>query len=74
MGAQVSATARLVDRGLTLGIKRNGELTGAALETIKVIAFDLAAMLLGMAGVRCHPRFLIHDGPRQAYVDRIIYE
>ncbi|MEI7733381.1 MAG: hypothetical protein WCO56_27670 [Verrucomicrobiota bacterium] len=71
---KVEPTATLGERGFTLSVKRKGELSGAALETIKVLAFDLGAMVLSMEGVGHHPRFLIHDGPREADMARVIYE
>lgn len=74
MGGKVEPSISLTDRGFTLSVKRNGELSGAALETIKVLAFDLAAMVLSVEGVGYHPRFLIHDGPREADMARLIYE
>lgn len=74
MGGKVEPSASLTERGLALSVKRKGELSGAALETIKVIAFDVAAMVLSMEGVGFHPRFLIHDGPREADMSRVIYE
>lgn len=74
MGAKVEPTASLGERGFTLSVRRKGELSGAALETIKVLAFDLAAVVLSMEGVGHHPRFLIHDGPREADMARVIYE
>lgn len=74
MGGKVEPSAYLTERGLNLSVKRKGELSGAALETIKVIAFDVAAMVLSMEGVGFHPRFLIHDGPREADMSRVIYE
>jgi hypothetical protein len=74
MGGKVEPTASLGERGFNLSVKRKGELSGAALETIKVLAFDLAALVLSMEGVGHHPRFLIHDGPREADMARVIYE
>ena len=74
MGGKVEPTATLGERGFILSVKRKGELSGAALETIKVLAFDLAALVLSMEGVGHHPRFLIHDGPREADMARVIYE
>lgn len=74
MGGKVEPSISLTDRGFTLSVKRKGELSGAALETIKVLAFDLAAMVLSVEGVGYHPRFLIHDGPREADMARLIYE
>lgn len=74
MGGKVEPTASLGERGFTLSVKRKGELSGAALETIKVLAFDLASLVLSIEGVGHHPRFLIHDGPREADMARVIYE
>jgi hypothetical protein len=74
MGGKVEPVAALGERGFTLSVKRKGELSGAALETIKVLAFDLAGLVLSMEGVGHHPRFLIHDGPREADMARVIYE
>jgi len=74
MGGKVEPSITLTDRGFTLSVKRKGELSGAALETIKVLAFDVAAMVLSMEGIGYHPRFLIHDGPREADMARLIYE
>lgn len=74
MGGKVEPSVTPTDRGFTLSVKRKGELSGAALETIKVLAFDLAAMVLSVEGVGYHPRFLIHDGPREADMARLIYE
>ncbi len=74
MGGKVEPSIKTTDKGFTLSVRRNAELSGAALETIKVIAFDLAAMVLSIEGVGHHPRFLIHDGPREADLARLIYE
>lgn len=74
MGGKVEPSVTVTDRGFTLSVKRKGELSGAALETIKVLAFDLAAMILSVEGMGFHPRFLIHDGPREADMARLIYE
>lgn len=74
LGTSVSASAELGERGLNPTVKRNRELGGAALETIKTLAFDLAAVVHSMEGKGDHPRFLIHDGPREADMARVIYE
>lgn len=74
LGTSVSASTELGERGLNPTVKRNRELGGAALETIKTLAFDLAAVVHSMEGKGDHPRFLIHDGPREADMARVIYE
>jgi hypothetical protein len=74
MGDKVEPVVNVTERGIVLSVKRKGELSGAALETIKVLAFDIAALVLSLEGVGFHPRFLIHDGPREADMARVIYE
>jgi len=74
MGPQVAATVTVTEKGLTLRVQRNAELQGSALATIRVLAFDLAALVQSIEGDGVHPRFLIHDGPREADLSRIIYE
>lgn len=73
LGASVSAWVEINERGLSLKAKRNGNLGGTALATIKTIAFDLAAVIQSIEGDGNHPRFFIHDGPREGDMARIIY-
>ncbi len=49
------------------------DMTSAALETLKIICFDLAALISGIEGRSHHPLFLIHDGPREADMDADLY-
>lgn len=74
IGSSVSGKVSLIDAGLKLHIEKSSELGGAALESVKTIAFDLAAVVHSMEGNGHHPRFLIHDGPREADMARVIYE
>jgi hypothetical protein len=57
-----------------LHVADRGERTGAAMETIKLLAFDLAAVALRLEGHGWFPGFLIHDGPREADLAEGIYE
>ena len=74
LGGTISASADLVERGIQMHVKRTRELGGAAVESVKTIAFDLAAVLHAIEGNCAHPQFLIHDGPREADMARVIYE
>lgn len=74
VGASVDAWVQIDGNGMHLHATKQGELSGAALETVKTLAFDLAAVIVGMEGKCFHPRFLIHDGPREADMARVIYE
>ena len=73
MGAIVEATIAITADGFVPHVTRKGELSGAALDTIKTLAFDLAAMVSSIEGRGEHPRFLIHDGPREGDMARVIY-
>jgi hypothetical protein len=74
MGKSVAATVSIDANGISTHVERNGELSGAALDTIKTLAFDLAAVVLSIECKGTHPRFLVHDGPREGDMSRIIYE
>jgi len=74
MGAIVEAMIAITADGFVPHVTRKGELSGAALDTIKTLAFDLAAMVSSIEGRGEHPRFLIHDGPREGDMARVIYE
>lgn len=71
-----SFTGRVsLSRGqVELHVTDRGERTGAAMETIKLLAFDLAALGLKLEGHGWFPGFLIHDGPREADLAEGIYE
>lgn len=48
--------------------------TGEALGTAgKVVGFDLACLLTAVCGSGSHPRFLIHDSPREADLELTAY-
>lgn len=52
---------------------RGAGLSTAAVESFKIVAFDLAAMILSVNGKADIPSFLIHDSPREADLDERIY-
>lgn len=74
MGASVEPKISVTSDGIVPHVTRKGELSGAALDTIKTLAFDLAAIVTSIEGQGSHPRLLIHDGPREGDMARIIYE
>ncbi len=49
------------------------DLTSTALTTLKVLIFDLAALLSSARQIEQHPGFLIHDSPREADLTASIY-
>ena len=63
-----SATVLIEQRvdSTRVSINRSGDRNSAAMRTIGIIAFDLAAMLCSCEGQGWHPRLIIHDSPREA--------
>jgi hypothetical protein len=63
----------LDQRGLQLRPKMSGDLTTAAIDSLKIVAFDLATLLLTIEGKTQLPGFLMHDSPREADLGLSIY-
>jgi hypothetical protein len=61
-------------RSLSLVVEAHGERDSAAIQTVKLLAFDLAALVTGIEGRGSFPRFLIHDGPREADISENVYD
>lgn len=74
LGSSVRANIDSSGRSLALQIERNGVRESAALATVKLLAFDLAALTASAEGHGAFPRFLLHDGPREADLARDIYD
>lgn len=73
LGDEVTGSIRFNGRKLRPTLVHDIDLTSAALETLKIICFDLAALVSGVEGRGRHPLFLIHDGPREADMDATLY-
>jgi hypothetical protein len=58
---------------LRFRIKETTGLSGEAVETLALVLADVAAMVCSCKGIGHHPRFLLHDSPREADLDRRIY-
>ena len=74
LGDDVSARAEMSGRSLSLVVEEHGERDSAAIQTVKLLAFDLAALVAGIEGRGSFPRFLIHDGPREADISENVYD
>jgi hypothetical protein len=74
IGDEVTGRVDTSGRSLNLVVDHQGERESAALETVKLLAFDLAAMTDSIQGRGYFPRFLIHDGPREADMAVGVYE
>ncbi|HVJ44298.1 MAG TPA: chromosome segregation protein SMC [Dongiaceae bacterium] len=59
---------------LQLTVDVDGDRRTAAIESLKVLAFDLACLCLSIEGLTRVPAFLVHDSPREADLGLSIYD
>lgn len=71
----VAGTIKLDGHGLKVDAEFSGrgEVSTAALDSLKIIAFDLAALHMAVEEQADLPAFLIHDSPREADLDGQLY-
>ncbi len=74
LGLEVSASIHFDGRQVETKMSERGDLTSAAIETLKILTFDLAALISSVEGRGFHPRFLVHDGPREADMAADLYQ
>jgi hypothetical protein len=70
---EIKGTVKLDGNGLTLRVELGGERSTAAIDSLKVVAFDLAVLVMSIEGRTHFPSFLIHDSPREADLGLSIY-
>jgi hypothetical protein len=73
LGSKVRAAITIERRSLVLETFDRGPLTSAAIETVKILALDFAALWSSIEDKSFHPGFLMHDGPREADMDAWMY-
>jgi hypothetical protein len=73
VGPTASGRVTLDGNGLKLIVQLGGERSTAAIESLKVISFDIAVMCMSMQGVTHLPAFLVHDSPREADLGLSVY-
>lgn len=66
--------ARMEGNNLDLKVKSGGKTLALGMETVKVLAFDLAAIALSIEQQTFLPDLLIHDSPHVADLGASIYE
>ena len=74
LGEEVKASVDFSGKAIEPTLSYHGRLDSAALETVRLLAFDLAAMTASIVGSGQHPRFLLHDSPREADLSQGIYQ
>ncbi len=65
-GEEASGRIALDGNGLHLTVELGGERSTAAIDSLKVLAFDLAVLCVSIEGSTHLPAFLVHDSPREA--------
>jgi len=70
----VRGSAKLDGNGLKLDLELGGNRSTAAIDSLKVIAFDLATLVMSMERSLCMPGILVHDSPREADLSQTVYE
>lgn len=73
VGPQAKGSTSLTGKGLELSVNLGGDRSTAAIESLKIIAFDLAALALSIEGRAVTPEFLLHDSPREADLGLSLY-
>lgn len=73
VGPNAGGKITLDGNGLKLSVELGGDRSTAAIDSLKVIAFDLAVMCMSIEGGIRLPAFLIHDSPREADLGLSIY-
>ncbi len=73
VGPMAQGKVSLDGNGLKLIVELGGERSTAAIDSLKVIAFDLAVMCMSIEGGTRLPAFLVHDSPREADLGLSVY-
>ena len=73
MGDDVTAKVDFAGKAIEPSLECDGPRDSTALKLAKWLAFDLGSMALSIAGGGHHPRFLLHDSPREADITEAIY-
>lgn len=73
VGPSASGRVTLDGNGVWLVVQLGGERSTAAIESLKIIAFDLAVMCMSIEGGTYLPAFLVHDSPREADLGLSVY-
>lgn len=73
VGSSASGRVTLDGNGVRLVVQLGGERSTAAIESLKIIAFDLAVMCMSMEEETNLPAFLVHDSPREADLGLSVY-
>lgn len=74
LGGDAKGIVRLTGKGLEISVEAGGDRRTAAIQSLKVLAFDLACLCLSIEGRTRIPALLVHDSPREADLGQTIYD
>lgn len=74
VGETFRGNLRISEEDLAFEITEDEGLHSEAVDTLANILADTTAMLASIQGIGEHPRFLLHDSPREGDLDRMLYE
>ncbi len=74
LGEEVLGAVLPDGRALQVTAEGRNDLDSGAMTAAKIISYDIAAMAWGIEGQGHHPRFMIHDSPREADMAGDIYD
>jgi len=69
----IKGEVKLDGNGFALKIQMGGERSTAAIESLKVVAFDLSSLIMTIEGKTNLSGFMVHDSPREADLGQSIY-
>lgn len=69
----IKGTAKLDGNGLRLEVELGGYRSTVAIDSLKVVAFDLAVLAMSLERSLFFPGMLIHDSPREADLSELVY-
>lgn len=73
LGKEYSIDLKVTPKKIKINLNKRGDRSSVAMETLKVLLFDIASLVYGVEGHCRHPRFLVHDSPREADISLGIY-
>jgi hypothetical protein len=73
LAPEATGEVALDGKGLHVAIEWRGRRRSVALNSLRIVLFDLAAMLCAAEGTSSAPAFLLHDSPREGDLDPWTY-
>lgn len=69
----IRGSAKLDGNGLRLDVELGGYRSTVAIDSLKVVAFDLAILAMSLESSLFFPGILLHDSPREADLSETVY-